>query len=133
MRQYGPWTFTESKMYRPTSVCAVDTFCGICIQHSFHREWLKIFYAPILMTPSNVPCTTMINQRSSTTGEKGTNTVAAAPPVRQTPIIRSQNAPNLSTRTPPVKWLTHYHTMPHFHALKIYSCKKNCEKRRNCL
>ena len=29
--------------------------------------------------------------------------------------------------------LTHYHTMPHFDALKIYSCPKHCEKRRNCL
>ena len=29
--------------------------------------------------------------------------------------------------------LTHYHTMPHFEALKIYSCVKHCEKRRNCL
>ena len=28
--------------------------------------------------------------------------------------------------------LTHYHTMPHFDALKIYSCGKHCEKRRNC-
>ena len=29
--------------------------------------------------------------------------------------------------------LTHYHTMPHFDALKIYSCGKHGEKRRNCL
>ena len=29
--------------------------------------------------------------------------------------------------------LTHYHTMPHFDTLKIYSCGKHCEKRRNCL
>ena len=28
---------------------------------------------------------------------------------------------------------THYHTMPHSDALKIYSCGKHCEKRRNCL
>ena len=29
--------------------------------------------------------------------------------------------------------LTHYCTMPHFDALKIYNCGKHCEKRRNCL
>ena len=29
--------------------------------------------------------------------------------------------------------LTYYHTMPHFDALKIYSCGKHCKKRRNCL
>ena len=29
--------------------------------------------------------------------------------------------------------LTNYHTMLHFDALKIYSCGKHCEKRRNCL
>ena len=29
--------------------------------------------------------------------------------------------------------LTHYHTIPHFDALKIYSCRKNCEKTRNSL
>ena len=29
--------------------------------------------------------------------------------------------------------LTHYHTMLHFDALKIYSCRKHFEKRRNCL
>ena len=29
--------------------------------------------------------------------------------------------------------LTHYHTMPHSDTLKIYSCGKHCEKRRNCL
>ena len=29
--------------------------------------------------------------------------------------------------------LTHYHTVPHFNALKIYNCGKHCEKRRNCL
>ena len=29
--------------------------------------------------------------------------------------------------------LTHYHTIPHFDALQIYSCGKHCEKRRNCL
>ena len=29
--------------------------------------------------------------------------------------------------------LTHYHTMLHFDTLKIYSCRKHCEKRRNCL
>ena len=29
--------------------------------------------------------------------------------------------------------LTHYHTMPHFDALKINSCGKHCENRRNCL
>ena len=28
---------------------------------------------------------------------------------------------------------THYHTMPHFDALKIYSCRKHCDKRTNCL
>ena len=27
---------------------------------------------------------------------------------------------------------TNYHTMPHFDALKIYSCGKHCEKRRDC-
>ena len=26
-----------------------------------------------------------------------------------------------------------FHTMPHFNALKMYSCRKHCEKRRNCL
>ena len=30
-------------------------------------------------------------------------------------------------------YLTHYHTIPHFDALKINSCGKHCEKRRNCL
>ena len=30
-------------------------------------------------------------------------------------------------------YLTHYHTLRHFDALKIYSCGKHCEKRRNCL
>ena len=29
--------------------------------------------------------------------------------------------------------LTHYHTIPHFDALEIYSCGNHCEKRRNCL
>ena len=29
--------------------------------------------------------------------------------------------------------LTHYHTMTHFHALKIKSCGKHCEERRKCL
>ena len=27
--------------------------------------------------------------------------------------------------------LTYYNTIPHFDALKIYSCRKHCEKRRN--
>ena len=31
------------------------------------------------------------------------------------------------------KELTHYHTTTHFDALKIYSCGKHGEKRRNCL
>ena len=30
-------------------------------------------------------------------------------------------------------YLTHYHTIPHFDALKIYSGRKHCEERRNCL
>ena len=30
-------------------------------------------------------------------------------------------------------YLSHYHTMLHFDALKIYSYGKHCEKRRNCL
>ena len=30
-------------------------------------------------------------------------------------------------------WLTNYHTMPHFEALKIHSSGKHCEKSRNCL
>ena len=29
--------------------------------------------------------------------------------------------------------LTLYHTMPHFDVLKINSCRKNSENRRNCL
>ena len=29
--------------------------------------------------------------------------------------------------------LTNYHTIPHFDALKMDSCGKHCEKRRNCL
>ena len=29
--------------------------------------------------------------------------------------------------------LSHYHTTAQFDALKIYSCEKHCEKRRNCL
>ena len=29
--------------------------------------------------------------------------------------------------------LTNYHTMPHFDTLKIYSCRKHCEKWRICL
>ena len=29
--------------------------------------------------------------------------------------------------------LTHYHTIPHFDLLMIYSCGKQCEKRRTCL
>ena len=32
-----------------------------------------------------------------------------------------------------VKGLTHYHTVPHFDALKICSCRKHSEKRRKCL
>ena len=28
-------------------------------------------------------------------------------------------------------YLTYYHTIPHFDALKIYSCENHCEKRRN--
>ena len=32
-----------------------------------------------------------------------------------------------------VNGLTYYHIMPNFDALKIYSCGKHCEKRRNCL
>ena len=28
--------------------------------------------------------------------------------------------------------LTHYHRMPHFDAVITYSCRKHCEKRRNC-
>ena len=36
---------------------------------------------------------------------------------------------------PWIVWLglTHYHTILHFDALKIYSCGEHCEKRRNCL
>ena len=30
-------------------------------------------------------------------------------------------------------FLTHYHTRPHFDAVKVYSCGKHCEKRINCL
>ena len=30
-------------------------------------------------------------------------------------------------------FLTRYHTMPHFDTLRIYSCGKHWEKRRNCL
>ena len=30
-------------------------------------------------------------------------------------------------------FLTNHHTMPHFDALKICSCRKHCEKRSNCL
>ena len=33
----------------------------------------------------------------------------------------------------PRVFLTHYHTMPHFDALKICNSGKHCEKRRNCL
>ena len=29
--------------------------------------------------------------------------------------------------------VTHYHTIPNFDALKIHSCRKHCEERRNCL
>ena len=32
----------------------------------------------------------------------------------------------------PLVKLTHYHTIPHFDALKIYSCGKYHEKKRNC-
>ena len=32
-----------------------------------------------------------------------------------------------------IQELTHYHTILHFDALKIYSFGKHCEKRRNCL
>ena len=31
------------------------------------------------------------------------------------------------------KGLTHYHTMPHFDALKLYSCGKECEKKEKLL
>ena len=31
------------------------------------------------------------------------------------------------------KKLTHYHTILHFDTLKIYSCRKHCEKKRICL
>ena len=31
------------------------------------------------------------------------------------------------------KSLTHYHTIPHFESLKIYSCGKHYEKRKKCL
>ena len=31
------------------------------------------------------------------------------------------------------KELTHYHTIPHFDALKINSCGKHCEIRKYCL
>ena len=29
--------------------------------------------------------------------------------------------------------INHYHTIPHFDALMIYSYEQHCEKRRNCL
>ena len=35
--------------------------------------------------------------------------------------------------TGPVEpYLTHFHTILHFDTLKIYSCGRHCEKRRNC-
>ena len=52
-------------------------------------------------------------------------------------ILSSANASNLN-RSQSLsfgKGSTHYHSMPYFDALKIYmySCRKHCEKRRNCL
>ena len=46
-----------------------------------------------------------------------------------------QNAINLdwSKRIILSEELTHYHIIPHFEVLKIQSCGKHCEKRRNCL
>ena len=45
-------------------------------------------------------------------------------------ICHFETAPNSKKlRTTNEMWLlTHYHTMPHFDALKINSCGKNCEK-----
>ena len=48
-------------------------------------------------------------------------------------ILASANAFNLDIILSLDKELTPYHTIPHFDALKIYSCRKPCEKRRNCL
>ena len=54
--------------------------------------------------------------------KKGTVTHNTVKPVLETTCIKLSTA------------LTHYHTIPHFsNALKINSCAKHCEKRRNCL
>ena len=47
-------------------------------------------------------------------------------------LIFSHTTPNF-IQTQGSGCLTHYHTKPHFDALKIHSCGKHCEKRRNCL
>ena len=41
--------------------------------------------------------------------------------------------PTLITKGWETSQLTHYHTMPHPDALKIYSYGKHCVKMRNCL
>ena len=44
------------------------------------------------------------------------------------PWITSQTLYHWATQDP----FFHYQTMPHFDTLNIYSCRKHCEKRRNC-
>ena len=50
-------------------------------------------------------------------------------------ILSSANAFNLDQPANLLfgKELTNYHTIVHFEVLKMYSCGKHCEKRRNCL
>ena len=48
-------------------------------------------------------------------------------------VFKSRLVQNLQKSGLSGKELTHYHTMPHFDALKIYSCGKHREKRRNYL
>ena len=45
-------------------------------------------------------------------------------------IVRKRRAMSLDFTE---ERLTHRHAIPHVDALKIYNCRKHCEKRRNCL
>ena len=48
-------------------------------------------------------------------------------------VTVSQEGQDLTVMMVSTVLSTHYHTIPHFDGLSIYSCRKHCEKRRNCL
>ena len=126
-------TYVLSRMYDLLEyfLCTLDIWNNYTMCFEFKHIYFTITEKHFLVTYSNLSCFYFFETTSVLGSKEWANGFDISKV--DTSVSRNQKRELMVHYKMDHNHLTLYHSILHFDPLKIYSCRKHCEKRRNCL